>query len=78
MEITFDIKHIIDIIYFIYFIFGSVNIPNTGNTPGDCAFGVHAKYFQNFVAANIAAIILSRPVWSDPYLNLVAVTYFCD
>ena len=36
-------------------------------TTGDFALGVHAKeYHHYFIAANIAAIILSRSVCSDP------------
>ena len=52
MEIALgDIKHIIidmvgpyslNVIVY-YFIFGSVNVPNTDKTPAIFAFGVHAK-----------------------------------
>ena len=49
MEIAFDdIKMFYSILYSLnvvvcYFIFGSVNVPNTDKTPGDFASGVHAK-----------------------------------
>ena len=73
-EIAFyDIKHIIIDILLVecrcmLLIFWSVNIPNTYTTPGNFALGVHEKEsHHNFVAANIAAIILSRSVCSDPY-----------
>ena len=46
-----------------YFISGSVNVPNTDKTPGDFRNWCARK--KDFVAANIAAIILPRSVCPD-------------
>ena len=68
MEIAFDdIKHIIiDVLlvecHLCYFIFGSVNVTNTD-------FRIWCARKNNFVAANIAAIILPRSVCSDPQIK---------
>ena len=48
-----------------YFIFGAVNVRNTGKTPGDFALGLHAKEYHNFVATNIdysIAFCVFRPL----------------
>ena len=41
-----------------------MNVPITDETPGD--FRIWCARKKNFVAANIAAIILPRSVCSDP------------
>ena len=47
-----------------FFIFWSVNVPNTDKTPGD--FRIRCTRKKDFVAANIAAVNLPLFVCSDP------------
>ena len=50
------------------FLFRSVNVPITGKTPGDFAFGVHArKSHHDIVATAVAPSLLSLSVCTDPY-----------